>query len=380
MLEVQKYLRSGKTVEDLERDFSIKTKPHIHYPNLLGFKYNQIASPFGEKIVQECRGLILDSENNWKIIFHPFHKFFNFGEGHAPEIDWESAVCYEKYDGTFIGLYDYLGTIQVCTLGDPAASGSVNNLDFRGSWFINGKRNFLPRNFAEYFLQIFTTYGLNSFPSNMCFFFELTGPLNRIVVIHDEPSITLLGGRDLETGQEITPVDAGWFFKGIPVAKEYPFKDIASMTDSFADKSPLSHEGYVVVDKYFNRIKIKSPAYVALHHMSSKLSFDKNILKIVRSGEISEVLVAFPEMKNRVKSFKDKYESLISILEKEYNNIKDIPVQKDFALKVVKTKCPSALFQLRAGKTKSIREFLRNCDIKKLMQLLNIEGKENETI
>ena len=58
MLEVQKYLKSGKNIVDLESEFSIKTTFHPNLP-LVILNYNQIESPKTETIVRECRALNL---------------------------------------------------------------------------------------------------------------------------------------------------------------------------------------------------------------------------------------------------------------------------------------------------------------------------------
>jgi hypothetical protein len=39
-------------------------------------------------MVQECRGLILDTKNNWSVVALPYTKFFNYADPHAAEIDW----------------------------------------------------------------------------------------------------------------------------------------------------------------------------------------------------------------------------------------------------------------------------------------------------
>ncbi len=66
MLKIQEYLRSGKTLAELKEEFGIKHNRHGEHPNLVGLKYSQIDSPMGEQIVQECRGLILDEEDNYE--------------------------------------------------------------------------------------------------------------------------------------------------------------------------------------------------------------------------------------------------------------------------------------------------------------------------
>ena len=58
----------------------------------------QTASNMGQKVVRECRGMILE-KGTWDVVALPFLKFFNAGEKHAAVIDWTSARVYEKLDG-----------------------------------------------------------------------------------------------------------------------------------------------------------------------------------------------------------------------------------------------------------------------------------------
>ena len=61
------------------------------YEGLVLLKYNQFDSDFSLPIVRECRGIIIDIEDNFNPVCHPFNKFFNYGEKYADSIDWKSA-------------------------------------------------------------------------------------------------------------------------------------------------------------------------------------------------------------------------------------------------------------------------------------------------
>lgn len=71
-LQVRSFLLAGGTLADLEARYAIKSRPHQRYPNLISLKYNQIESPFAEPIVQECRGLVLDSARDWACVARGF--------------------------------------------------------------------------------------------------------------------------------------------------------------------------------------------------------------------------------------------------------------------------------------------------------------------
>jgi len=370
MLELQKYLRSGKSLDNLKEDFGIKATPHIKYPNLYSFKYHQLDSPTGEKIVQESRGIILDSNNNWDIVAHPFNRFFNYGEGHAAEIDWKSAEVQEKADGSIIILYFYKNEWHVATSGNPAASGPVCK-DYSGKWQIGEHTLPKPKSFAEYFWQVMNNkyFFPDNLPTDYCYMFELMGPLNRIIVKHDEPKLVTLGGRHVKYGQEI-PAEYVWFYMpDIPLIKNYQLSNIDEILSTFKNMSPLSQEGYVVVDKYFNRIKIKSPAYIALHHAKDGFTL-KRLVTIAITGESSEVISSFPEFAADLKDANERVDALVLEIENVYDKLKDIDSQKEFAIEATKYKFSGSLFKLRAGKIKSLREHLASFSINKLMSLL----------
>lgn len=357
-LQIQEYLRKGGTLEELSTTLGITAKRHNKYNNLVLFKYNQIESPMANPIVQECRGIILDESDNWNVIFHGMNKFFNYGEGHAASIDWETVRFQEKVDGSLIGLYFYNGMWEVCTSGTPDASGYVNTSS---------------KSFREYFLETLGNrfnqdeIGVNDFN----YWLELTGPANRIVVPHQLSGVTLLGARNIHTGKEVHPSEVNHIFPGVMAVREFPLRTIEDMIATFSTISPLQQEGYVIVDANFNRIKCKHPGYVQLHHMKDTLASARALVEVARAGEISEVVATFPEYAPLLNDTKIKIDILVTELESDYEKIKDIPEQKAFALQALKSKCSPALFQIRSKKVSSIREYIRIANIDSVMSLLN---------
>lgn len=364
-LLLQSHLRCGGTIQELADKFAIKTTRHKEYPNLVLFKYNQIDSPFAEPLVRECRGIILDENNDWNVVSFPFTKFFNYGEGHAAEIDWNSARVMEKVDGSLSTIYYYDGAWRVATSGTPDASGKVNDFGF---------------SFHELFWKTFEKYtvDLSSLPKNHCFIFELTSQYNRIVVRHAEPSLTLLGARNIDTLQELTVEEASKFLPTIPAVRTYLLNSFEEILETFPSINPLSQEGYVIVDKSFNRVKCKSPAYVSLHHMAGGLASNKGLLQIVVNGEIEEIIASFPEYKDTLIDMKTKFGEIVSELNAFYETIKHHEVQKDFAIAAQKCKCAAALFAYRAKKSESIHHYIRAMKIDHLLKMLGYKEETNE--
>ena len=351
------YLRSGKTPVDLEAQYGIVNRRHTAYPNLILLKYDQIDSPMGEDIVQECRGLILDESNEFLPVALPFGKFFNHGEGHAKEIDWETARVQEKLDGSLCTLWFYNGEWHVSTSGSPDAGGEVGNFKFT---------------FKELFWKTFVECGYEvpiEEYRDYSFMFELTTKYNRVVVVHTESKVTLLAVRHRSSGSEISP----YFFEDqYKVVRDFPLGSFTDIIETFSELDPIRQEGYIVVDGRFNRVKVKHPGYVALHHLKEGAT-SKNFLQIIRSGEQTEFLTYFPEWPAEFTDVKTRYDALAEHLDTEYARIKDIVVQKDFALEAVKTRFSGALFQLRSGKVKTMKESLANMTLDNLMVILGLK-------
>lgn len=362
MLEVQKFLRDN-SLDVLCDKYKIVATRHRQYNNLVLLKYSMIDSPMGERIVQECRGIILNENDNWSIVSYPFNKFFNLGEGHAATIDWNTARVQEKVDGSLMTLYVWDDTWHVASSGTPDAGGPVDILDIT---------------FRDLFWNTYYNY-MKELPSprcRKCFFFELTGPANKIVVRHAETGLTLLGGRDLNTNQELNTVEALAFFPDIPIVKEYDLTSFDACIATFEHMSPVAQEGYVVVDGNFNRVKVKHPGYVALHHMKDGLQSKRALVEVVRSGEIDEVVTSFPEFETILLEAKGRLDVVVSTLEEAYEKHKNIVVQKDFALAIKDIPCYHALFALRAKKVPSVRAYLRDINIDTVMRLLKYRTDE----
>lgn len=358
-MKLQDYLRSGGTPEALETSRAIGHRRHKIYPNLALFKYSMVDSPMDDPIVRESRGVILDEAKNWEVVSRAFDKFFNHGEGHADEIDWGSARVQEKLDGSLAVLYHYEEAWHVATSGTPDASGDVNG---QGT-------------FAEYFWETFKVQGgllpkVTEGVRDLCFIFELMGPSNRIVVVHEKPWLRLLGVRNRRTGEQFLP-DPYKFdvFVNVQPVRSFPLGSYEEIAASFASISPLSQEGYVVVDQAFHRVKVKHPGYVALHHAKDGMGA-KAILEIARSGETSEVEIAFPEFATLLNQARARVDALTTKISTAYEQLREIPEQKDFAMEALKTGVSPALFALRKHPNMTARQWVREISIERLADLV----------
>lgn len=366
---LQDFLRNNP-IEDLNK-IGVYFRQHGKYPNLFQFTYDQIESDSHKTnpIVIESRGVILDRDNNWSVVARPFDRFFNLGESCAAKVDWDSSRIQEKVDGSLCIVYYYDGNWQVATKGTPDASGNVNGYSFT---------------FAELFWKVANdqniTWRLNREGNKeFTYLFELTTMFNRVVVRYKESKLTLIGGRCRSNGIEL-PSSA--FYHGYPEfnpVKEYRFNTQQEMVNFTKLINGTEGEGFVVVDKNWNRVKVKGENYLALAHMKDGFG-PRRVLEIVRNAETEEFkkyVDAFPEMQGLFEDVREKYNALLAELESDYNKIKDIPDQKDFAFAALKTKMSGAMFQKRKMGT-SIAKYMSEMNIKALQNLLNVEDVDLE--
>ncbi|MCC0176315.1 2'-5' RNA ligase [Waterburya agarophytonicola K14] len=358
-MELQDYLRN-RGLDKLTEEYNIKVNRHSKIDNLVCLKYSQLESPMGEKIVQQCRGIIFDETNNWNIVSYPYDKFFNYGESYAPKLNWDAARIYEKLDGSLMTLFYYEGEWRVQSSGMADAGGDVSGFKYT---------------FQSLFWKVWQEldYQLPT-ETEYCFMFELMTPYNRIVVRHDRHKLVLHGVRNKVTLKEEDPQI--WTDKyNWQLVATYPLQtleEIVAMTDKL---DPMDSEGYIICDREFKRIKVKSPQYVAISHLKTGFS-SRRMLEIVVTNEGEEFLNYYPEWQELYQQIATQYNALIEEIEEQYYKYQNIPVQKDFAIAVKNLSYSGILFALRAGKSNSVKESLAQTSIYKLENLLNINFQE----
>jgi hypothetical protein len=374
VLRVQEHLRSGGTIDDLAQWYDIRARRHSRHPNLVLLKYNQIGSPFHEPLVRECRGIVLDEADDWRVVSRAFDKFFNHGEALAASIDWSTARVQEKVDGSLCVLYWYADRWHVATTGTPDGCGPVGSPD--------------AGTFAEYFWRTLSVHAERSVgpecehlaDPSFCYYFEICGPLNRIVVEHKKPHLWLLGARECDSGREVSASVACNLLAGdvdVPPVRSFLLGSFDEIAATFGSIRPLEQEGYVVVDGDFRRVKVKHPGYVVLHHAKEGIS-TRAFVEIARSGEVPEFIAAFPELRPRLLEVAIRLGRVIGEHEAAYWLLRDIAVQKDFALavKAAGVSSPGALFAVRAKKATSVREFFaRDAKVDHLIDVLGLRDE-----
>lgn len=266
-------------------------KIEIKYDGDLAIFNYSILADFSDPIVREARGIIIDLRH-MNIVCWPFTKFCNYNESYHDNIDWSTARIQDKIDGSLMKLYWYNNHWCIATNGTiDADKANVNGTNYTfGDLF---RSAMLDVHLDLSILDCHNTY-----------MFELISPYNRVVCDYgDKITIWHIGTRNNQTGEELIE-DIG-----IHKPNEY---SLHSLEDCVATAKKLNvvgnaitKEGFVVVDKDWHRIKVKSPEYVAMHHILPNGEVnDEKLIDYIRNGLADDIITYIPSLATRINDMK----------------------------------------------------------------------------
>jgi hypothetical protein len=406
MLLVQKFLENN-TFGALASEHGV----YVRFSNSghkFSLNYDQLEAKESNPLAQECRGLILSLEDGskildtnamdiaardaiipgkTKILAYPMKRFFNHGQGAAADINWSdrNLAILEKLDGTLCIVYYDPFTYQWCVATRSVADADLfmdNGVFTFRTLFEKAVQDTMTITFAE------LTDSLNK---EITYYFELTTPYNRIVVHYPNNMITLLGARDLISLEEINPIELEIVQSGkLPYARAYTYTSVNELLTLVSSLNPMEHEGVVVRDSQFNRIKVKNAAYVAYNKMRDCLiTSPRNCVEIILLEKDDDVISFLPEeiVKNLIKIKADvqliikQYDEIYVTIKAEADTI--LPGdKKTFALLLTKKEklWSAPLFQMFDGKVINMKDFINknrkedtwsNSFLDKLLELSN---------
>ncbi len=295
-------------------------------------KYNQIASDFSQEICNECRGLIVNKHTLTPVALS-FFKFYNIEEQYAAQIDWNSVSVQEKVDGSKILVWwdDIHNKWRISTSGTLDANEAEVNSPLLSK----------PISFKTLFEEAVWHLGhtLESFFNYLnytkCYTFELVSPYNRVVVPYDVTRIYLIGMRDVNTFEEEMPSIPGL---NVWQPVRYNLSNLDECRKAL-EEMDWDEEGFVAVDKHWNRVKIKNIKWLQAHYLANNGVQSKvRILEIIEQNEQNEFLAYFPEYQKR---FAELTCLLDSFIQEGVDAIEDTKAhspyetKKDFALYVM---------------------------------------------
>lgn len=323
-----------------------------------------ITANWSDDIVKQCRGIIFKKEEDgsFRCVCKPFDKFYNVQEENAAKIDWASARVQEKIDGSIQKLWYDEGTWHWST--NSVIDASSANLSEGWMSFLELIKK------AENYKDI----DFNKLDIDKTYMFELVSPYNRVVIPYNDIMLYHIGTRDNNTGEEFE-IDIG-----IKKPKNYPLSslDECMVAAEKLNDGEITDEGFVVVDKFWNRIKIKSPEYVALHHVVSEgmgAWNAKNLVKILDNEIINERIKQFPLLKDSVDKYRNAIEYLYNELSKEITLARGFYEEygynrKDAAEEIKKFKYPQVGFWALDNKGDT-NDYIRNLRENKYYEMLD---------
>lgn len=356
-LLIQKFCQENEDWENILQDapYYLKIKKDNGY---VLFTYTLGFTDFSIPLCKECRGIILDELNNFKPMCVPFYKFFNYGEPYADEIDWDNAEVQEKVDGSLCKIWygrdrELIFSTNGAIYADKA---ECINIYKDGITFGDLMREAMP--------------ACVPIPINATHMFELTSKYNKILVEYQgKPRLTYLGSRRLDNLKELQYPCLKKFFN---TPKLYNLKNLEEVKEMCAQIKDLSEEGYVVVDKNYNRIKVKSPYYVSVAHTMTKISSFKGIIKLLKDPDLEEIIAYCPnEEKEKIKELQKNLICMSNIISMVFFHYNKIENQKEFASKIKDYPYNSLLFKKRKNPNIKIYNELLEMNDKKLKELYN---------
>ena len=288
------------------------------------FKYNQLSSDFNNPIVREARGIIFRKDDFSHPVCWGFNKFGNWGENYVPAIDWSTAFVSEKVDGSLIKVWYDAGNWNISTNGTidahKADLGDVRMSNF-GDYF---------KSTIDYYYPTRSVF-LCDLDKDLTYMFELVGPYNRVVVPYDEPAIYFLGARNKYTGEEFncSKQTSGALCMGrFKLPAQYSLSSVEDCVKA-AELKSWDDEGFVVCDAQFNRVKIKSPAYVMAHYARNNNVINrKHLIQIILSGETEEFLCYAKDYKEELEKVQNLIKAFYKVgdqIAKSCQRLYDIP-------------------------------------------------------
>lgn len=386
MLKIQEFIKKFPTIE--EANFFLKEKLYLKIKKdlllhsdcvpdtVFIYNYDMTKTPKTDPIAMEARGLILDKSNN--IISMSFPRFFNYGEDGAAKIDWESARAETKFDGTLIVIYSHNEDWYIQTRQRPRGNGNVAQISDL-TYYTAVEEVLLKKTKTKDAFKFFRRGA-----STHCFVFEFISPFNRIVTPYEKTDLVLLTVIDKYCEKELS-FDAVNEFALLFKFKRpsiYSVNDILEV-NTYLDTLDSLDEGFVIVDKHNNRMKIKNKEYLAVAkavNAGQDLTL-KHFAAIALKGDADEIIVHFPKYSRMLTMFTEVISQISDELHYLWSICADLKDQKQFALVVRDHSLNGVLFAKRSKKIDNIDDALSNIKPEKLVTIAKErlgKGLENE--
>lgn len=368
MMKVQEFIKQNGVMALADAPLNIKIR---EYPEQGYFmlNYDQIESPKNNEITIECRSLIVDKEGN--VISRSFDRFFNHNEmpDFYADFDINRGEVYEKADGSLIKLYFSPATKQweISTRSQAFGEGPHTLGGVFRDWVLA----------AMGLTELQFQGAMVLIEQDVTLICEYVGPENRIVKPYEKAELVMLAVRNNKTGEyeEAEHYQAQLAAYGMNIRMVQKFS-MGSLEDVVAASKqlPTLDEGYVCFDPVSRkRVKIKNPAYVAVHHLRENgTPSAKRIFALVLLNEQEEYLSYFETDRPLFEPIIAEVENFRNKLEQNWELVKHIEDQKEFALAVQKFQGTPFFFTAKKMKVSALQAF-DDSEVEKKMKFFKIK-------
>lgn len=396
------YLKTH-TLRELEEDHGVASRPSSRFDKF-SLNYDQLLVKNGDPLAEQCRGLIVRpsaalietmlndeakrdrSESvqaaRWRdrvigdveVLAWPMNRFYNLGDGAGAQVWWGDPQLrvYEKLDGTMIVAYWdslhkqwFAATRAVPEADLPIRLGDMEagDLTFSGLFFtaLRATREDITGEPLDWEPEwINEVIKLNK---EFTYVFELTGPINRVVVKYNDSRVTLLAARHTLTGKEV-PVES-IKLQHVPRPKTWDLRDPTAI-DAFVNSAdPALLEGCVVCDSNFRRLKVKNKAWVLSSKAKDLVTVSRrSALESIIAGTIDDVIpLVAQDVADVLSKMQDQLRLYLQHVDSRFVDWKDQAQgdRKRFAQLVVGSgEWSTPFFQLLDGKANSARDWAVN--------------------
>ena len=359
-MQVLDFMNSRSDWEELltQEPYNIRVK---HDGDYILLKYGQLDADFSIPIVRECRGAIfyLNESGRYECVCRAFDKFGNYGESYVPEIDWTSAIVEEKVDGSLIKVWHHNDQWHVSTNGTiDAYKAEVDGLGVTfGNIFdkaVGDKEFFFGR-----------------LDKNMTYMFELVSPETRVVIPYPNTKLYILSCRDMRTMKECDAHDTELMFRcNISYPKTFSLGTLEECL-AYVQTMTKDEEGFVVCDKNFNRVKIKSPEYlVAAHLRNNGAITPRRIINMIKDNMIDDFLAYCPAYIGMVDDIVEQLDCLRCELMCSWTKVAHIADRKEFADAVKYFPRHDYLFDKYKNPDLPAYEWIMSCSTAKILRMI----------
>lgn len=311
----------------------------------------------------ECRGIMFLVDDDGKYLdikSRPMEKFWNIDENPATMgLDLTDVIrVMDKADGSLISSYNHDTEIRLKSKGSLSSDQAIDAMKYLEE----------PEN-KDLKLLIEFVNGFN-YTVNL----EWCSPDNRIVLAYDKPHLQILNVRHNYRGEylDFKSIEHSVLIHFQHVIDKYAVKEIEVEDPAeFISRVPNMKEkieGFVCEMKNGQFFKIKTLAYLALHHSKDSINSPRRLYEAVLEEATDDLRSLFHDDPLSIKLIEDmedfvevELNKVVHSVEVAYNEYKDLD-RKNFAISCQKD-LPKIIFSLAMnlylGKEFSYKDFMK---------------------